>query len=204
MFPSTTALLNFLTHHTKPEHYCKMLARIECAVRGEEIYTSFQTAPAFVQTILKAVFDFHACSHLSTDGTIQARVMFAYLQAKSTIHEMESDVCRHGLVAFGHFVDQYLHALRRMNSRTYFDLPERSSDETTNRVCDFFEKCQYDPLPDFMCGNVANIRPDTLPSNNVRLPDTLPWYLRKKEQQPDDFMPLLLLQRVAVAAAVSV
>lgn len=204
MFASTTALLNFLTHHIKSEHHCKMLIRIECAVRGEEIYTSFQSAPEFLQTILKAVFDFYACSHLSTDGTVPARVMFAYVQATTIIYEMKNDKCFDGLIAFGHFVDHYLHALRRMNSKTYFALPERPSDEITNRVCDLFEKCQYDPFPDFMCGNVASIQSDTLPSMNVRIPDTLPWCLRKKEEHPDDFMPLLLLQRVAVAAAASV
>lgn len=195
MFPSTTALLNFLTHHHKPENHCKMLARIECAVRGQEIYFSFMTAPEFVQTILKAVFNFHACSHLSTDGTIPAPVMFSYLQATTTIYDMKSDICRDGLVAFGHFVDQYLHALRRMNSRYYFDLPEQSSDEITNRVCDMFQNCQNDPLPDFMCGKIDCIRPSI-----CCLPEVLPWYLRKKER-PSDYMPLLLLQRVAIAAA---
>jgi len=180
MFPSTIALLDFMKHHFERERDCKMLTRIECAVRGEEIYLSFSHAPECVQSLMKAVFDFHASCHLSRDGTVPIVVMMAYLQATTTVYEMKNEICMNGLVAFGQFVEKYFDALKRMNSVYYFQLPERSTDTNTNHVCDIFELCQYDVLPDYISNGWQTSSFDLqkkLPSWNVRLPDTLPWYM---------------------------
>ncbi len=174
-----------------------MLIRTECAVRGEELYMSFRIAPEIVRKIMNAVFQFYASLHVSTDGTVPTEVMIAYLQATATVHEMQNNICTDGIAAFGQFVHRYLYAFKRMNSLEYFQLPERSTDEITNRVCEFYTDGQYDPLPDFLAKQA--VLDHKLPSQNVRLPDALPWFFCPPHC--DDVLPLLLLQRVAVAAA---
>jgi hypothetical protein len=195
MFPSTIAFVNFIEHHFAASNDCKMLRRIECAVRGEEIFVSFSIAPVFVQELMKAVFDFYAWTHLSTDGIIPAHVTFTYIQATTTVFEMKNKTCFDGLVAFGRFVDRYFSALKIMNSRTYAELPEYSSHDITHHICKLYERCQTDALPDFFAG--IHVDKSKLPSRNVELPDVLPGYMCI--HKPADFTHLLLLQRVAVA-----
>lgn len=187
MFPSTNAFTIFLEQHFDAKNDCRMLRRIECAVRGEELFLSFSTAPAFVQTLMHGVFDFYKWSHLTTDGTVPVHVMMAYLKATTTVFEMRNDTCFDGLIAFGHFVDAYFSAMKRMNSCVYFALPERSSDDSTNEVCNIFERCQTDPLPDFFAGEHIDIF--KLPSRTVNLPDVLPPFMRTHEE------PIQILQR---------
>lgn len=191
MFPSTIAFIAFIENHFAASNDCKMLRRIECAVRGEEIYLSFSTAPTFVQELMKAVFDFYAWSHLGTDGNVPVHVMVSYLKATTTVFEMKNDTCFHGLVAFGHFIDRYLSAVKLMNSRTYFELPERSSHDITHGVCEMYERCQVDPLPDFFEG--IDVDKTKLPSRNVVLPDVMPQHMRTIPYEP-----LVLLQRVCM------
>lgn len=191
MFPSTIAFIAFIENHFAASNDCKMLRRIECAVRGEEIYQSFSTAPTFVQELMIAVFDFYAWTHLSTDGTIPTRIMFAYLKATTTVFEMKNDTCFQGLVAFGHFVERYLSAVKLMNSRTYSELPERSSHDITHAVCEMYERCQVDLLPDFF--EYMDVDKTKLPSRNIVLPDVLPQHMRTIPLEP-----LLLLQHVCM------
>ncbi len=194
MFPSTTAFLNFIDHHFDPHNDCRTLRRIECAVRGEELYLSFSSAPPFVQELMKAVFDFYKWNHISIDGTIPVPVMMDYIKVTTTVFEMRNEICFGGLIAFGRFVDAYLTAVSRMNSRTYFALPERSMDDATGGVCDIFERCQTDPLPDFLVGEL--IDKTKLPSRVVNLPEVLPLYMRPPQQTHE---PLEVLRRAAVS-----
>lgn len=189
MLDATIALENFIKFHlpTDGDGDCKVVRRIECAIRGEELYRTFSSAPTSVQKLLFAVFDYLAWSllNLRTGDPIPEDVTTKYELANSAIYQTKSDVAINGIVAFSDFARKYIFSLAIQNSDYFKTLPEESSHAHMRAVCEYFRACQTDVFPTFVQRPKEAIT--HLPSKHVRFPCEIPFFLRV----PND--PLLIL-----------
>jgi hypothetical protein len=189
MLDTTVAFENFLKFYLPDDSDCKLLRRIECAIRGEELYRTFSTAPPPTAKLLFAVFDYLAWTLMSLKNhePIPAHIATKYELARAAIEQTQSDVAINGLAAFSDFARKYIFALSVQNSDYFKTLPEESPHERVRAVCDYYRACQTDVFPGFVQRPKETVTTPNLPSYQARLPKDLPFFLC----MPND--PLLIL-----------
>jgi hypothetical protein len=189
MLHTTTAFDNFVKFYLPHESDCKLLRRIECAVRGEELYRTFSSTLPSVAKLLYAVFDYHAWTLVSIRNheSIPENIVAKYELARAAIEQTQSDVAINRLAAFSDFARKYIFALAVQNSDYFKKLPEESSHERVRAVCDYYRTCQTDVFPRFVKYPKEPVTTCNLPSYQAQLPEDLPFFLRV----PND--PLLIL-----------
>lgn len=193
MLNTTIAFENFLVFHMPTRGDCKVLRRIECAVRGEELYRTFESAPPRVSKLLFAVFNYHAWTALCKrdHDEMPREVQERYELAMSAIRDTHSDVAINSFVAFADFARKYVDALAMLKSDYFRTLPEESTNAIVRTVCSYYHNCQTDVFPGFTRDRTKLVFTTNLPSYCARLPKDLPEYLRG----PTD--PLLILYNTA-------
>lgn len=189
MLETTIAFENFVKFYLPTGSDCKVLRRIECAIRGEELYRTFSTAPPSAVKLLFAVFDYLAWTHLSDKNhePIPKHVATMYELARTAIEQTQSDVAINRLAAFSNFARKYISALAIQNSDYFKTLPEESPHERVRAVCDYYRACQTDVFPQFLKYPKEPVVTANLPSYQARLPKDLPFFMCV----PND--PLLIL-----------
>lgn len=189
MLYTTIAFENFVRFHLPPGSDCKVLRRIECAIRGEELYRTFSSTPPTVTKMLFAVFDYLAWTLISVKElkTTPKDVITKYELARAVIEQTHSDVAINGFAAFSDFAHKYVSALSVLNSDYFKSLPEESTHEHVRAVCDYYRACQTDVFPRFVKYPKEPVLTYNLPSYKARLPRELPCFLNG----PSD--PLLIL-----------
>jgi hypothetical protein len=189
MLHTTIAFDNFVKFYLPHESDCKVLRRIECAIRGEELYRTFSSIPSSVAKMLFAVFDYLAWTLISTKEhkTIPKVIITKYELARAAIEQTQSDVAINGLAAFSDFARKYVFALAMLNSDYFRALPEESTHERVRAVCSYYHACQTDVFPRFVKYPKEPVTTSNLPSYQAQLPNELPFFLCV----PND--PLLIL-----------
>lgn len=193
MLDTTLAFVNFLKFHMPSCGDCKVLRRVECAIRGEELYHTFSTAPEHVCKLLSAVFNYHAWVVISERDheEIPHDVVEKYELAKNAIRDTQSDAAMNCFVAFSDFAHKYVVAVATQNSDYFRALPEESTNATVRAVCSYYHACQTDVFPGFMHDRTKPVFTKNLPSFCARVPNDVPAFLRA----PTD--PLLILYGTA-------
>ncbi len=189
MLDTTIAFENFIKFHQPPGSDCKVLRRIECAIRGEELYRTFSSIPPSVSKMLYAVFDYLAWTLVSLKNhePMPSHIVTKYELARAAIGQTHSDVAINGFAAFSDFARKYIFALSVQNSDYFKTLPEESPHERVRAVCDYYRACQTDVFPGFVQRPKETVITPNLPSYQARLPKELPFFLCV----PND--PLLIL-----------
>lgn len=189
MLDTTVALDNFLKFYLPTDGDCKVLRRIECAIRGEELYRTFSSLPSSVAKLLYTIFDYNAWTFVSIKNhePIPGAVITKYELARTAIEQTHSDLAMNGLAAFADFARKYIFALAVQNSEYYKKLPEESTHERVRTVCNYYRACQTDVFPGFVQCPKEPVPTTNLPSYQAHLPTNMPFFLCV----PND--PLLIL-----------
>lgn len=187
MLPTTTALDNFVKFHIRTDGDCKKIRRIETAVRGEELYRTFSTAPRELRKALFHIFDYTAWTLLSfrDNQEIPNGIVRNYTEAMTTFRLLKSDDVTNMLATFLDFVKKYVFSIAVQNTEYFSKLPEESPDEAVRTVCDIYRKCEIDVFHVYVRKPIEPL--SVFPSQLVHLPDDVPIFLRP----PYD--PLLIL-----------
>lgn len=183
----TRLFLNYKRSSYKPEHNCRKLARITCAIYGNELYNSYiHSEDDISKKVIIRTFNYSA--YKLTSDTIPDDVLKAYVEVCQIVTRNQ-DLYRVFSV-FYQFVLDYVHNLSLACDDT---LPEESPNAECREVCSIFQMCQNDLFGIFCsqgCVDFPNHPPS--PSDVFVLPSKLPQYLYEEHHD------LLLLQEAAI------
>jgi hypothetical protein len=185
------AFTNFLEFHLPEGADCQTLRRIECSLRGEELYRLTVAAPSEIRTGLLAIFDFYLWDAIDAyyhTSLTNEQKMKRHGIAKQNFENLTLDENTVSIAwRFVDAADKYLSSNVTIHSALFEQLPLESEDARVKQVCDYYRSCTNDIFPYYVNDPETPFESSNLPSYHAKLPRPIPSFMCI----PDDRMHIL-------------
>lgn len=189
----TNLFMVYKKHHFKPEHVCKRLSQITCAIYGTEIYNSYIEASDDVSRKV-IIRTFNYLAYKETSDSVPEDVLTKFIEVcKLVVNNEELHNC---FVYFHEFIREYVSNLNMLTSDS---IPDDSTNVDCQEICSVFRLCTND-LFGIFCSHGFVMNPLDLPpspSDVFVFPSKLPLVLSVDEHSIEEAASIMLLLKYA-------